>query len=145
MNNQREIKFRVWSKNEERMIPWEKIENGSENTLKENFDAMEKIGFILMQFTGLKDGTKWMELTAEEQLDWMENKSKNGTNDDWNGKKIYEGDIVKVCSISVEDYIGKIAFSNGAFWISGKKNSLVFIPLKVEVIGNIYENPELLK
>ena len=62
-----EIKFRGWSKYAETMYPWDKMENSSDNYLKENFDGPLKSGITLLQFTGLKDK---------------------------NGKEIYEGDIL---------------------------------------------------
>ena len=78
---------------------------------------------ILMQFTGLKDK---------------------------NGKEIYEGDIVKNKS---ELY--KVKFACGAFGVINIENDMDASPFcsggkwekwlkEIEVIGNIYENPELL-
>ncbi len=65
---------------------------------------------------------------------------------DKNGKEIYEGDIVKTVSISVGEYIGEVKFEKGYFCVENEEESqFLFIPLKLEVIGNIYENPELLK
>jgi len=63
---------------------------------------------------------------------------------DKNGDEIYEGDIVKakgIYSIRVRPVI----FKNGMFCIAGEWSLLplgYFIEL--EIIGNIYENPELL-
>jgi len=64
---------------------------------------------------------------------------------DKNGKEIYEGDIVKI-----EGFINHVVgFEDGAFrWM----NVGPYLPIaeriserECEVIGNIYENPELLK
>lgn len=79
----------------------------------------------LMQFTGLKDK---------------------------NGKEIYEGDIVN----RFEDYNFKVVWceEDGAFVLRSlkDKNDDYFRHMKyyeleteIEVIGNIYENPELIK
>lgn len=73
---------------------------------------------------------------------------------DKNGTKIFEGDIVKA-EINGGPYdkfvfpVGVIAFENGCF---GNKDRKQFTPLSsyaprvsFEVIGNIHDNPELLK
>jgi len=65
---------------------------------------------------------------------------------DKNGIEIYEGDIVKETNISDGEHIRSIVFEKGCFWTKGEKGgSQLFVPLKIEVIGNIYENKELLK
>lgn len=74
--------------------------------------------YILMQYTGLKDK---------------------------NGKDIYEGDIVEDVS---KGLIGEVSFYEGSF-VRGDAlcvNSLINdnAPKFLQVLGNIYENPELL-
>lgn len=63
---------------------------------------------------------------------------------DKNGKEIYKGDIVKY-----ENMTGKIMFFNGSFIMSDFEETeeweLGVINAETEVIGNIYENPQLLK
>ena len=77
---------------------------------------------------------------------------------DKNGKKIFEGDIVHILgNQQVEDwknvdYIALIAFLDGGFCaIDGTINDHAFrryalarMDFDLEVIGNIYDNPELL-
>jgi uncharacterized phage protein (TIGR01671 family) len=64
---------------------------------------------------------------------------------DKNGKEIYEGDIVKstlnlvISEIKWEQSICTICYDNGL----NRLNSLN-APF-IEIIGNVYENPELLK
>ena len=74
---------------------------------------------------------------------------------DKNGKEIYEGDIIKFVpvfsirekyNLSHEDIIGKVYWSVGAFRIiAGDLIIELADCLHKKVIGNIYENPELLK
>lgn len=72
---------------------------------------------------------------------------------DKNGKKIWENDIVFVtdeegCSGQIDTGVGEIDFLGGCWYISGNvQNGLYDIDrcFQVEVIGNIYDNPELLE
>lgn len=82
---------------------------------------------ILMQYTGLKDK---------------------------NGVEIFEGDIVKLVlqhisiinNNSIEIEISKVEFSPAYFRLGGSiLGAGGLISENIEVIGNIYENPELLK
>jgi uncharacterized phage protein (TIGR01671 family) len=118
----REIKFRFWAP-DKRMIEdhtgW--IEDIGIN---EAIEASRDYGYTLMQFTGLKDK---------------------------NGKEIYEGDIVKQEKwVSVGKYepcIGVIRYRSAEFTVdcaADWEGSNADINGNAEVIGNIYENPELL-
>lgn len=134
----REIKFRVWDKYEKQMYPISSIDydifsqeiriiavghkngmctayNKNHNSEKCDITALE-----LMQYTGLHDK---------------------------NGKEIYEGDIVKI-KYRDED-IGKVIYEYNGFSIdvtNMNKNygRVSFVNNFIEVIGNIYDNPELL-
>jgi uncharacterized phage protein (TIGR01671 family) len=72
----------------------------------------------LMQFTGLKDK---------------------------NGKEIYEGDIVQrgIITFSRGKFVGQYYGSNGNLYEEWEDD--LYQENNIEVIGNIYENPELLK
>ena len=61
---------------------------------------------------------------------------------DKNGTRIFEGDI-----ISCDYFIGTVSFCNGCWCASevGKIPEDLYELINLEVIGNIHDNPELLK
>lgn len=62
---------------------------------------------------------------------------------DKNGKEIYEGDIVQFQYANFRELRkGEVKYGICEFWIVGWEGELGH--REVEVIGNIYENPELL-
>ena len=72
---------------------------------------------------------------------------------DKNGKEIYEGDIVKGAGVTSynKPVIRRVAFDDASarFGLSDVNGNITFEPLKwisfpLEIIGNIYENSELI-
>ena len=61
---------------------------------------------------------------------------------DKNGKEIYEGDV---CRVDYTDgwELGVVEYEKGTYYLIYK--SLGMNHDKIEVVGNIYENPELLE
>lgn len=142
MEDKREIKFRVWDTRNQnwyhKLIEWAfDRPKGSVGQLPE----MPK-DTILTQYTGLKDGTKWEQLSKEEQDSWIDSEK---TKEEWNGKDIYEGDILYFeesddCSEvewqQILDHETEMGYGEG--WdLTGTETA--------KIIGNIYENPELLR
>lgn len=126
--NQRAIKFRAWDLVSSRMVVLEDFYFRKEYTnisgirfhvgLDKSETRAEGEDLILMQFTGLHDS---------------------------NGKEIFEGDLVKGGPNSPL----RVEYRNGAFSGYSQDTEMPY-PIdefgsgKTEVVGNIYENPELL-
>lgn len=63
---------------------------------------------------------------------------------DKNGKEIYEGDIVEFRTLNHENLTtDSVVFSDGAFILENILYNLCDVIVKI--IGNIFENPELLE
>lgn len=120
----REIKFRAWHKDLKKMFKIGQItlEKGIWNFEPNDRDFIGmsipyQPSFVLMQYTGLHDK---------------------------NGKEIYEGDILKGTFYGFPmpeyDYVFQI------YWDEKEKGFMAsyFEPSECKVIGNIYDNPELL-
>ena len=142
MNNlHREIKFRAWDKITKQMcdvwdIGWKAWDgDGEMNYVNIYIDGVDgtvrksEIEVVLMQYTGLKDK---------------------------NGKEIYEGDIVihRKLDFSETMLFGifeiiqghlptVVEWENCGFSPFSRYNESAIKKLKYKVIGNIYENPNL--
>ena len=63
---------------------------------------------------------------------------------DKNGVEIYEGDILKTDEAG---WIAEVIFEEGTFILLDHKGGYSMYPIweKCEVLGNVYENPDILK
>lgn len=133
----REIKFRAWHKDLKKMFKIGQItlEKGTWNFEPKDRDFIGmsipyQPSFVLMQYTGLHDK---------------------------NGKEIYEEDVVKITNknskvIPIKPLIAQIVWSEEylAYILittsvkDAFENLGDYIDYDIEVIGNIFDNPELL-
>lgn len=134
---QREIKFRAWDKKQKRFLSQDEINGIGGFYYNYGLDPDESC-FELMQFTGLYDNTKFEELTAEEQNEWL----KNHAQKDWKGKPVYEGDVVKQ-----DNYIGYVEYDINTASFKGVSEDGYFFLFKdkIEIIGNVFEHQHLLE
>lgn len=126
------MEFRVWNFKAEKMVKVRKLEFlgnrirvNEDINLTLNMNDKENKSIHLMQYTGIKDK---------------------------NNKKIYEGDIVNYyCDFYKEYILLKVVFSVDRFLLKGintfsdfEKVDLLDYYKYISVIGNIYENKDLL-
>ena len=107
---------------------------------------------ILMQSTGLYDSTKFEDLSEEEQEEWLES---GKSADEWQGREIFEGDIVNKNTTFRNPMTGsgtltlnknfEVIFINGMFTIEGSSMGIGKDLKCLTVVGDVYKNPELLE
>lgn len=114
----REIKFRAWDRVEKKMIA----------------------NALMIRNIGLGDGSLLVDADAQKgnELDWLQF---TGLLDS-KGVEAWEGDVIRFTDIHGKQVLEEIRYNDGSFnvgWfsISGIRGW--------EIIGNIYENPELIE
>lgn len=123
-------KFRAWSKDKEILAEVVSIDFWSENTVTEYFRERDFDDIVLMRSTGLFDK---------------------------NGKEIFEGDIItdgfKIREIKNHQTLGFYMldeernenFLSDTASIEDFEEDAKIVSEILEIIGNVYENPELLE
>ena len=65
---------------------------------------------------------------------------------DKNGKKIFDGDIVRAFTRFSEIYVSPVTYHDGTFWFKNWSwTKFLFKFENIEIIGNIHDNSEILK
>ena len=140
MRKMRKIKFRAWDKKEKVMILFDEMAFRNEYTVLEFGSSQEEYQGICLLPEGLEDG-------EYDVMQFIGLKDRNN-------KDIYEGDIVHQKIINgenIKEVVGEVVFHIDKYCIWFNKQFDSFIEfdhrtvLYCEVIGNIWENPELLK
>lgn len=119
MNN-RPIKFRAWDTQGKTMVDWNTMCQTAFNRgdVQMLYQIMTEPRFIKLQFTSLLDK---------------------------NGKEIYEGDVVRMVGSKLAYKIRWNSYKFEMITEEGYNISGLELHKHVEVIGNIYENEDLLK
>lgn len=105
------------------------------------FRAWNPQGDMLAPFE-MGDGTTNEKLIYQEKFPLMQYTGLH----DKNGKEIYEGDVVQYDFLPEGgDQRAEVVYEGRSFCLKNGGNSYLPYPERMEVIGNIYENPELLQ
>lgn len=85
------------------------------------------------------------EAPLNEFLESMDNLMQYTGLHDQNGKPIFEGDVVHIKSVHDDkEFNLPVIFEKGAFFVKGSGELFLWNDVS-EIIGNLYENPELLE
>jgi uncharacterized phage protein (TIGR01671 family) len=132
------IEFRAWDKQSKQMFQVYRIDF-REDGLYVNLDTPSRV-------TELRED--WLFGDRLELMQFIGLKDKNGT-------KIYEGDVVRYSTWLTKDgnspmgnngfKIGNVYYFKSGFVVSGNELWATLNYKHIEVIGNIHQNPELIK
>ena len=120
-------KFRVWDKNNKKMLDWKEL------------DLTKELG---------EDEITIFEPTGQfaQPMYFYETMQSTGLKDDF-GNELFEGDIFE-SRFSEIKYVVYWDDKLASFWIKGESKEhplYALTPFHPRILGNIYENPELLE
>lgn len=138
----RTIKFRIWDKGNNRWF------HGStdEESIKLQTDAINLFGEVIIMGEILRDQNDDKMISLERLKDLVACQF-TGLKDK-NGKEIFEGDILNQKTGRDYSEIRFVEFRDGAFRFKEQNTphqGFIYSNPGTEVIGNIYENKELLE
>jgi len=128
----REIKtkFRAWDKKDKRLIYDKQV-----------FIPLRVTNVGIFKLNPSKKEETWLLIDDESRFDLMQH---TGIKDK-NGIDIYEGDVVKSFAHDDEYHNYIIQFQRGGFVVQSEYGLCAYVDIfnNYEVIGNIYETPDL--
>lgn len=150
-------KFKIWDKTEKKFLP---LDYKTENT--DSWISIDNTGVYLVERDNARDVAFFTDITEDVIILQCTGLS------DKNGKEIYDGDILNLYVSSKKLYRYQVKYEIGSFMLVSKDEIFDFKnvwndnvhPLsqlyfeyqneencidQCEVVGNIYENPELLE
>lgn len=123
-------KFRAWDKQDKRMI-----------VHKQEFIPLKVTNIGVLKLDPLAKEERWILIDADrfELMQYLGLKDRNNT-------EIYESDIVRAYKHNEHEFVREIIFRHGSFIFgSWWWHEFLNIFRSLEVIGNIYQNPELIQ
>ena len=135
------IKFRAWDIKRKDMVYFWTERNTGDHSL-----AIRPCITLEGKFFGV---SQYSNVGAEELSDHEWRFMQFTGLHDKNGKEIYEGDVVQCSFADGASKRGEISFVDGSFDVCFYQHrdylKCFVVNHAIEIIGNIYENPELLK
>lgn len=123
------LNFRFWDTKERIMLDWDCICQTAFNCTREEGNEIQRYGLMYFVFTTLQ---RFIPLQC------------TGLRDK-NGKLIFEGDIVERKGFNPAIKRGVVIWDKENLCFKVKNMSLYSLKNRSKIIGNIYENPQLLE
>ena len=155
----RTIKFRVWEKQENKMINWDELANPvdmySDTWIINAFNVAEEEGLVFQQYTGLKDVEQFDEPKELYTGDIVRMHQFLFDGDEYENEIIgvleYDDDLAAVCltKMQQEDVRRYMGYGTKQDEFEKEKIPVCYFyglhECSWTYLGNIFENPELLE